>query len=388
MIKEIALLSPIYVTFFWGIVFLVQRGTPSKPKLTLGVFMAMVCLLYCSHAVFFSELYQLYSYIESIYIFTMLSVYPLYFIYILQLTTRDVKSRLLLPHFAPAIIFSLLSIITTLMLTNDDRIFYVQHTLIEKNLRGLTWTTMIGIKGHFFFISRLIFLVQVVYYVFTAIKLANKHNKRVANYFSDIEGITLNWVRDLSWVIFFVAIASITFAIIGRSYFTRHDVSLLIPSIIFSVVLFEIGFKANQQVQIKEKIIEPEKHHDVKYDAPKEHDGELKTRLIQLFENDKIYKQADLRITTISEMLGTNRTYISKLINDEFGMNFNEFVNQYRIGESKKLLTGKDRSLFTLEYIAEESGFGSVNSFTRAFKKAEGTTPGRYRETMKKEAFA
>ena len=78
MLKAIALLSPIYVTFFWSFVFLFQNGERKHPKTYLGLFMVLAFLLYCTHAIFFSKLYNLYSYVESLYLLTMLSIYPLY----------------------------------------------------------------------------------------------------------------------------------------------------------------------------------------------------------------------------------------------------------------------------------------------------------------------
>jgi len=114
------------------------------------------------------------------------------------------------------------------------------------------------------------------------------------------------------------------------------------------------------------------------------HQKLLKTKLLALFENEKVYRLSDLRITTISETLQTNRTYISRLINEEFGVNFNEFVNKYRVAEAEALLQSEDHAFYTLEYIAEISGFGSTNSFTRAFKDCKGVTPGTFRNNLKK----
>ena len=64
-------------------------------------------------------------------------------------------------------------------------------------------------------------------------------------------------------------------------------------------------------------------------------------------------------------------------------MNFNEFVNHYRINEAKRLIQDSENELYTLDYIAEKSGFGSINSFSRVFKAFEGVTPGKYRERLK-----
>lgn len=63
-------------------------------------------------------------------------------------------------------------------------------------------------------------------------------------------------------------------------------------------------------------------------------------------------------------------------------MNFNEFVNEYRIIEAKKLLLDKNHNLFTIEHIAEKSGFGSVNSFTRVFKAVVGMPPSIFKEQI------
>ena len=64
----------------------------------------------------------------------------------------------------------------------------------------------------------------------------------------------------------------------------------------------------------------------------------LKERLIKVFEQDKIYRNPDLRITDVSVLIQTNRTYISKLINTDFNTSFSDFVNQYRILEAKEIL--------------------------------------------------
>jgi len=382
MIKAIALLTPIYVTSFWSFVFLTQKGKHNYPKIYLGFFMVLSFLLYCTHAIFFSQLYNLYSYFESLYIFTMLSVYPLYYIYILLRTNEDAGFKPQKKHFTPAIVFSILSLITTFFLLHEQKVFYVQNILIDKNLKGIHLSTIAGLKGGIFFIARLIFLIQVVYYSFKGILLVNKHNKTVLNFYSNIEGKTLHWIKNLNILILFVAVASISFVFIGRSYFTRHEVSLLIPSFIFSFVLFLIGFKGNQQTEILEKI-SIDNNLDLEFEEIQvENNNNLSNQLIELFEKNNIYKHPDLRITTVSESIGTNRTYISRLINDEFNMNFNEFVNQYRIKEAKQLLCCKEHNSYTMEHIAEKSGFGSVASFSRVFKDVEGITPGKYRSAQ------
>lgn len=381
MLKDIALLSPIYVSLFWSLVFFIQIGNIDKSKINMGILMLLAFLLYCSHAIFFNNFHRLYSNIESIYIFSMLSMYPMYYLYLISLTTGKIVFKQQLIHFVPALVFSVAAFIMASILTPGERIIYVKETLINKNLKELNLSTLVGLKGLVFFLSRAVLVFQVLYYLIKGVLAANEHNKRIVNYYSNTEGKTLNWVKFLNIAFLIISVSIIIFVFIGRSYFIQHEAFLLIPSGIFSIFLFAIGFNGNRQVRLNVEL----KDDQFMPDSNEIKNGQnefLKNQLVQLFAEDKIYKYSDLRITSVSESLKTNRTYISKLINEEFQMNFNEFVNKYRIEEAKELLSDIDHNLYTMEYIAEKSGFGSVNSFARVFKIVIGMPPGKYKEQI------
>lgn len=381
MLKDIALFSPIFATLFWSLIFFIQIGKTDKSKINLGILMLMAFILYISHAIFFNNYYKIYSYIEFIYIFSRLSLYPLYYFYLLSLSTNKIVSKQQLIHFVPALVFSIAIFIITMILTPEEQVIYVKGILVNKNIKQLNLSSLVGVKGLIFLVSRVIFIIQVSYYLIKGIIVANKYNRQIANYYSNTEGINLNWVKFLNIAFLIISLSSITLTFIGKSFFTQHEAFLLIPSGIFTVFLFIIGFNGNRQIQLHAEFRVEELISDSK--EIKNYQNEiLKNQLVQLFEEDKIYKYSDLRITSISETLKTNRTYISKLINEEFKMNFNEFVNEYRIIEAKKLLLDKNHNLFTIEHIAEKSGFGSVNSFTRVFKAVVGMPPSIFKEQI------
>ena len=303
----------------------------------------------------------------------------MYFIYLKILTSNKFEMKNRLFHLLPALIFSALVGITALIMMPEEKVIYVKEVLMEKNLKGLDLTTFIGIKGFIFFLARGFFLIQIFYYVIRGILLANRHNENIANYYSNTEGRTLNWVRFVSILVFFTAIASITSVFLGRGFFAHHEVSLIIPSAIFSTLFFIIGFKGNHQVRMHSEFndhIVMQENEEIENIFT----NRFKSELLLLFTKNKIYTRSDLRITHISEQLNTNRTYISRMINEEFKMNFNEFVNQYRIEEAKAIMQNPENRFLTLEEIAEKSGFGSLNSFSRIFKEITGKTPGKYRD--------
>jgi AraC-like DNA-binding protein len=143
-------------------------------------------------------------------------------------------------------------------------------------------------------------------------------------------------------------------------------------------LLFIIGIQGNRQrntvEEMTEEIIVP---HTADTHSNKT-TAELKKKLNDLMVHDKIYLIPDLKIVTLSKMLNTNRTYISNLINDETGCNFNTWVNRYRIDHALEIMNRQGSNLFVTEFIAHESGFGSPSSFIRAFKAHTGITPGKY----------
>lgn len=382
MVTHIALVLPLFVTFFWGLVIFIQFGEKDLPKLNLGFFMVLGFMLYFSHAIFFSRLYKLYVALEFVYLFSMLAIYPMYYRYLKLLTNNHSRIKNQLLHFLPAFIFSFLALVTSLLLSPEERMEYVNVILIKKNLKHLDFTTWSGLKAVVLLLSRITLVVQVVFYLFKGISLANKHNKAIADYYSKTEGKTLNWVRLINIIILVVSLSSISLVFIGRSYFAQHEIILIIPSIIFSSVLFTIGFKGNLQKH-QSFHFENDEAAEPTLPASKLQNSKLKNEVLRLFEEDEVFTNCDLRIVDLSTMLATNRTYISKLINEEFNMNFNEFVNHYRIEAAKNYLTSSGFAMFKMEIIAEKSGFNSFSSFARVFKNITGTTPGHFRKNPK-----
>jgi AraC-like DNA-binding protein len=108
----------------------------------------------------------------------------------------------------------------------------------------------------------------------------------------------------------------------------------------------------------------------------------LKERLLHSFEDKKLFLKKDLNIWDLCRETNSNRTYISKVINEEFGMNFSCFVNKYRITHALNLLKNLNYQEKSIEKIAYMSGFNSLTSFNRAFKKITNYSPGSYRSKM------
>jgi AraC-like DNA-binding protein len=105
---------------------------------------------------------------------------------------------------------------------------------------------------------------------------------------------------------------------------------------------------------------------------------QLYERLINEFEENKIFLNKDINLHSLSEILNTNTTYLSKAINICTSDNFNTLLNQYRIDYFKNLVNEKENKTYTLKYLYSKSGYKSQSSFYRAFKTIENKTPTEY----------
>jgi AraC-like DNA-binding protein len=80
-------------------------------------------------------------------------------------------------------------------------------------------------------------------------------------------------------------------------------------------------------------------------------------------------------IRMLSDEVGISLHILSAYINRKYGMNFNDFINEYRIKYCLEKIKNNEWKQKTLEAISRESGFNNRNSFTLSFKKVIGVTP-------------
>lgn len=104
----------------------------------------------------------------------------------------------------------------------------------------------------------------------------------------------------------------------------------------------------------------------------------IKKSLEQVMKNNQPYRNPGLSLTDLAEMTGTSPHSLSRVVNEGYGMNFNDFINAYRVEEFKRLVQLEEYRNQTLLAIAFAVGFNSKSAFNRSFKKLEDCTPREY----------
>ena len=105
-----------------------------------------------------------------------------------------------------------------------------------------------------------------------------------------------------------------------------------------------------------------------------------KEKVTGSMQHDQLYKDAELTLSQLAKKLSTNSSVLSKVVNQGFGLNFNDFVNEYRVQAVIALLKAGEQKNQTLLGIAFDCGFNSKATFNRAFKKQTGISPKEWLE--------
>lgn len=142
----------------------------------------------------------------------------------------------------------------------------------------------------------------------------------------------------------------------------------------------------DREEQLEQRIDELSKAASVagKYSnsSLKEDSGsELFGRLESLMKDDRLYCEKNLTRERVADALGSNRTYLSQIINDKAGCSFFQYINSFRIEDAIRQLSDPSNDI-PLKALADELGFSSLASFYKAFQEKVGMPPAKYREKI------
>lgn len=94
-----------------------------------------------------------------------------------------------------------------------------------------------------------------------------------------------------------------------------------------------------------------------------------------LESESKPFLNPGLSLVDVAKLLKVTPQQLSQVVNEKTNLNFNNYINTFRIEMAKKILLSKDFNKLTIDSIAEMAGFHSKSPFYQAFKKNAGCTP-------------
>lgn len=197
---------------------------------------------------------------------------------------------------------------------------------------------------------------------------------------------------DEKWVIRYLVMV----LVLGISYvylcFSEEPTRLFTQEwLLFFVCVYtneQIIFRSKPWIEDVEKetndnepvLEKPEPETD---EEPTVSNAEYREMLEQWMKTEKPYLNPEFRLLDMRQVLPLNRTYLSQLINAEYGCNFYQFVTNYRIEEAKQLMM--DHPDMKMQDVAEHCGFSSPTVFARIFARETGKTPSDWNQEQAKK---
>lgn len=107
------------------------------------------------------------------------------------------------------------------------------------------------------------------------------------------------------------------------------------------------------------------------------HSEQMRTQILDFVE--KHLHDRNLGPGMVADHLNKSSAYLARFFREETGTGLSTHIKRLRVTEAKSLLADHD---LTIRDIAERVGFVDSNALIRAFKCAEGLTPGEFRDSL------
>ncbi len=398
--------SLLLIFFVHGLVYatlLLRKGirNESRSDKWLSLFLLLCALFIAPWMLGFAGWYDNQPYRDFLFYMPMQHLYfmgPVIFFYMQSLLNsafRFGKKEWL--HLLPGILYLLYSL--TMVIT-DKFILHRYYFLADEMDRDFDfWYQASG-------------LLSMIIYFFISLRYYNLYKKLMEQVVSYADTVLFRWVKNFLlafllmqllhigfeifskifprlnsyvggwWFFFCFGVIFYYIAITGysNSIETKVPFKLNLLSYKPSLLLQYSGMEANKN----NFIVEAEVIEIVNFQTEKKDDSALllawKLKIEELLKNERIYENTELSLTQVAKQLKTNPSIISKVINQGFQLNFNDFVNNYRIESVKEKLKAGEQKIQTLLSIAYDCGFNSKATFNRAFKKSTGVSPKEWME--------
>ncbi|WP_423126376.1 helix-turn-helix domain-containing protein [Gaoshiqia sp. Z1-71] len=302
---------------------------------------------------------------------------PLMFLYI-NTALYPEKPANIGPHF---IVFGIYLIYCVLYYIQPDEFKFDSYLscyypelfdkLFDGHYRSIFNPDPLQLRVHIYELTLFHFLI---YQLMAGRILIREHKKQALPFFS-LKRTALSHYRD-SFFHFIVITGIIIWVKIefGRDigdYFIASYASFLLYAFSFLIVSRSSFFEESHRNDL------PKYQKSSLDELQKE---EILQKLTDLMTREKYFSGNLASLSDLSGKIGETSHRVSQVINEKTGMNFFNWLAQYRIKEAMKLLSGKDAMKYKIEEIAEMVGYNSKATFNKAFKNITGLTPSDFRE--------
>lgn len=403
MLRDLILLLPFLVCIFWGITFLcrIKKNYKAQNILTLNLFVTGIGFYVIARSFDFDGDCVLRYREDLVFSFVGLLSYPLNMLYFKYISDNRKPGWGEYLIFLPALLIGGSTLVCYGMMGEEGAGRYAREILYNQNPfsepEGLLFQVQYRVGVQLF--NAMVFL-QAVITIFYALIYLKRWRKKLDEFYSELEGKSVkeNYIILIS--IIGGAVTTLCLVWLGRDFFTSflRLVCIFIPYAIcfyvqayvayhlkyatedLSRLITQIDEEVGREVCAGTEVCEVTDAGTSGPDKNKFPIG-LCSEFEVLIKKDRIFLQSDIRLDDVVRMMRTNRTYISRLINEKYQCSFSDLINNYRIEYAQELLLCN--SGLSQKEVAIQVGFLHVSSFNRTFKRLTGMTPGEWSKLQK-----
>ena len=217
--------------------------------------------------------------------------------------------------------------------------------------------------------------IHVITYIVISLILFYKQNTKIVNYFSEPVHQKMNWMKIVLYGLLLISVSGF-FSFVQFLIFDNYLTSLM--------MIREVMFFAFANIIVYKALCQPYLFNDFSdFITDKKYtlsvDKDLIEKVQSYMRTQKPYLEPDLTLDDLALGLGISAKKMSFIINQEFNMNFFNFINNYRIEEFKNNFVAAGDSKTTILETMYKVGFNSKSVFNSFFKKQTGMTPSEFK---------
>lgn len=289
---------------------------------------------------------------------------PTVYFFILSLTNTDFRfQKKDLFHLIPFLIYCLYRLSIYIQGAH-----YVQTWMAEIDLPYISGPVSV------------LTLLSNYMYLFFSIRYYYRYKKWVETEFSNPEEFNFSWYRNYLFLIACGITLSWVFTALNDLGFDLDYTQNWWEYFFMGIILYILSISAYTRSPVIYLHFQPDDKSNptVKQHIESTELSKGKEKILQVMRTEKVYLNPQLSLSQMASNLEIPPQYLSQMIKEGFGKNFNEFVNEFRVEEVKNLIENPKKAHLSLLGLAYESGFNSKATFNRTFKKFTGITPSAY----------
>lgn len=376
---DLILLVTIYQCFLFALFLVALKKGNRQNNILLALFLLAHAAIPLDTLINFGEAFREYAISVSPNVFYVFgstywleSVLLLFYVRSLIYKNYSISKRELI-YFLPFISYCVYELFSWYLLDNQTKLALLNNYQLASEPSHTRYITLF--RECFRMFCGIVCLVEI-----------RNYQRRIKDQMANIEDVDLTWLKvlvvgfsfirfiailiALSLIFSFQLHITIDFEALGL--FANFSTMALISFLIFFSLGFTNIFKGIEQESNLPAVKEPL-------------DPQLKQTLLDHMEAKQPYLDHLLTLDLLAKQTAIAPRTLSQLINREFALNFYEFINSYRIAESKRLLVDTLNPKMTVLEVMDRSGFNSKATFNTFFKKATGCTPTQYRKSNRLE---